>query len=130
MKKRLLTCLIVIGGLFFIIKTYSYDISMLALTRVSLDYVEEMIEEGKIVRLYIGRKTCPYCVEVAPILAGLSMRTGGIYYLDSSIESEELMMFRDKYNIEFVPTLLVITNGAYEDIDLSMKYQEIEELIK
>lgn len=82
--------------------------------KVNTAKVENMLSDSNDFLLYIGRETCPTCVEFVPALAKVSNEKRiPVYYLDSSNTEKDakLKNFRDKYNIMFVPSLMVYVNG-------------------
>lgn len=72
------------------------------------------IIEHETLYLYFGRATCSYCRAFVPDLASISQKNGvTIYYIDTknTDTDKELQSLREKYNIEFVPSLIKIEQG-------------------
>ena len=71
--------------------------------------------------LFTGRITCEWCRKLVPILSEIAVNNKiEIFYLDSeSTESDsQLKDFRQKYNIDFVPSILYFdTDGVAHNID-------------
>jgi predicted bacteriocin transport accessory protein len=75
---------------------------------VTVQDIESMQENGEDFLLYTGRSSCEYCRIFVCLLAEHILEEGTkVYYLDSMFPYEdsnaELMSFRDKYEIRFVP---------------------------
>lgn len=45
-----------------------YEHNVKALTELNIETLNEMVENNDSFTLYLGKKTCPYCVEFLPLL--------------------------------------------------------------
>lgn len=88
--------------------------------------IEPMLQQGQKFVLYVGRKSCPYCVEFAPALKkAADERNIEVYYMDSidiyEKSPQAVKDFRDKYSIDTVPSLLIFEGDSepmmYDDED-------------
>lgn len=71
---------------------------------------EEILKNKEKVLLYVGRETCPACVEFVPILSEFTYDNNiEVYYLDSTDteNNKEIKTFRNYHKIEYVPSLIV-----------------------
>ncbi|MBF0698679.1 thioredoxin family protein [Streptococcus danieliae] len=72
--------------------------------------VEEILESGQPLILFVGRASCPYSRLFAPKLAQVQAEQGlEVAFLDSEnfADWEDLQAFRARYQIVTVPGLLV-----------------------
>lgn len=83
-------------------------------TSTDVGTIEKYLEDKEDFVLYLGRETCPYCVDVMPIL-NKSVKKYGInmLYIDTTNteEREDLKSFRNKHEIIYVPNLMIFKNG-------------------
>ncbi|HHT7828260.1 TPA: hypothetical protein ACT2H6_000517 [Streptococcus suis] len=85
-----LLAILVIGGAFFLSQSAAtpnesdYVKAVKSYQAISIDEVEQKVQDEEEFILYIGRETCPYCRDFAPKLTEAVERSRAtIYYLDS-----------------------------------------------
>lgn len=104
-----------------------------AFTPVAVSKVEELIQEGNKVILFVGRPSCPYCQRFEPKLTAVANETGAdILFVNSENlqEIEAIQAFRATYGILTVPGLLVANGGAVKVVcDSSLSEAAIAEFI-
>lgn len=90
---------------------------------------KKLLEEGTIV--FVGRSSCPFCRKFVPKLSNVADRLEKtIYFVDSeNIFDDNLVEFRDKYDIKTVPALLVRNTKLKIVMDSSLSEEEIEKFI-
>ncbi|WP_218925360.1 MULTISPECIES: DUF6568 family protein [unclassified Gemella] len=87
-------------------------------------------EEGAIV--FVGRSSCPFCRKFAPKLKNVvDQLEKNVYFVDSeNVFDNNLVSFREKYNIKTVPALLILKNNEVKVVmDSSLSEKEIENFI-
>lgn len=95
-----------------------YQIAVNRLQNISLETVEQKIQDQESFYLYTGRKSCPYCQEFAPKLAKAVDKTKiTVYYLDSEhIDKTSWNNFKTTVGFKTIPNLTYFTNGTVYDI--------------
>ena len=94
-----------------------YQIAVNRLQKISLETVEQKIQDQESFYLYTGRESCPYCQEFAPKLAKAVDKTKRtVYYLDNEhIDKPSWNNFKTTVGFKTIPNLTYFTNGtAYE----------------
>lgn len=94
-----------------------YQIAVNRLQKISLEAVEQKIQDQESFYLYTGRESCPYCQEFAPNLAKAVDKTKRtVYYLDNEhIDKSSWNNFKTTVGFKTIPNLTYFTNGtAYE----------------
>lgn len=87
-----------------------YDKYVSQFNLITVESIEERANNYQSTLVYIGRETCPYCVEFVPMLNRVSnKRKLDVFYLDTEEETESIKLFREKHQIIYVPSLLYIT---------------------
>lgn len=110
----------------------TYEEHVMAFRKINSTKAQELLSNGELVAVYVGRETCPYCRKFAKKLSDLKKDIKGtIYYVDSSNSSDyELNEFRDKYRIRTVPGFVVSKNKEVEvRCDSSMPEDEILDML-
>ncbi len=94
-----------------------YQIAVNRLQNISLETVEQKIQDQESFYLYTGRKSCPYCQEFAPKLAKAVDKTKiTVYYLDSEhIDKTSWNNFKTSVGFKTIPNLTYFTNGTVYD---------------
>ena len=111
--------------------TYKKDIALFK--KITSKEVDKLISAERIVVVYIGRETCPYCRKFAKKLSGLANEINTtIYYINTEDFSDnEINSLREKYNIVTVPGFIVSKNGEVEvHCDSSLPEDTILEMLK
>lgn len=138
MKKKILlfSAAFLIAIFIFILTLKSdneYKESISNFEAVEVSEIEEMLENSEQFILYIGRESCPACVDFVPLLSEVSNKNDiQIYYLDST-DSEgntELSKLRNRYDIEFVPSLLVYIDEQAIFPNIPESEEELERTLK
>lgn len=95
-----------------------YKANVSLLTEVEPEELETIIESSSAKQyVYFGRVTCPACrmfvSELHPVLEELGTT---VLYLDTedTKTNETIQNIREKYEIEFVPSIIEITDGEFE----------------
>lgn len=99
-------------------------------TFTSIDVKEAMKrdDDDTTYLLYIGRETCPYCVEFVPVLKEMSDELGlEVFYLDSEDTQTNpgLQAFRSKWEVQYVPTLIYFNEEVGHTIDVEKPKEEM-----
>lgn len=94
-----------------------YQIAVNRLQKISLEAVEQKIQQQETFYLYTGRESCPYCQEFAPKLARAVDKTKTtVYYLDSEhIDKTNWNSFKTNVGFKTIPNLTYFTNGTVYD---------------
>lgn len=112
---------------------YQYDKVVSQLTIVSPDDINKKIEAGEKFVLFTGRKTCPDCRKFVSKLKKIQVDIGKdmpILYLNSEDRSDaSIQLFRDLYEIEEVPSLIIFVNGESTVLNPESTVLDIEEKI-
>lgn len=111
----------------------SYEEDVKLFEKVISTQADELLSNGNLTVVYIGRATCPFCRKFAKKLSGLTNKINiTIYYVDSDNFSDNLInSFREKYNIVTVPGFIVSKNREIEvRCDSSITEDEILDLLK
>lgn len=104
-----------------------YNNQVKDLTRIEMADLNKMIEEKKTFNLYLGRENCPYCQIIAPQLVDLVKKEKvEIFYLDTLNTNEEMDKFFKDYKLEYVPSLMVFTEGDGQEIKLNHNQAKTE----
>ncbi len=91
-----------------------YKDQVSSFSQVNIQLVEDKIDKNKDFILYIGRETCPECINFVPLLSEIAREENvKVLYLDSTNtdKSKDIKEFRDKYSITYVPSLLIYKDG-------------------
>ncbi|MDO5026561.1 MAG: thioredoxin family protein [Tissierellia bacterium] len=100
-----------------------YDQSVKAFKKVDIKELNEKVDNKDDFVVYLGRKTCPFCLKLVPDLEDIMKELGqDTYYLDVEETNKEMDAFFDKYNLEYVPSLLVFKQGQAEEVKLDHEY--------
>ena len=91
---------------------------------------ENLKEQKKLIRyVYVGRESCPFCNAFAPKLKQAAKEAKvSVYYIDTENKTDELYNFAEQYNVDSIPTLLVMKVGQLEKILTDISQLSIEEL--
>jgi len=113
-----------------------YSSELLYNNAVPLDEFYQWVDEGEDRLIYVGRASCPTCVEFAPTLYGVVSEMemlDELYYLDvhsirPSADDPGWLAFKDRFGkIEGTPSLIHIKDG--ETID-SLSWPEDGESVR
>ena len=98
---------------------------------IRVEEIEARIDKSQSTLIYIGRKTCPYCVAFAPMLHNVSNKQKiEIHYLDTENESTSMKKFRETHQIMSVPALIYITReGSVLSPAIPENEKSLEELL-
>ena len=135
----LLSLLLIIIGTFTAYLTTlaqtDYQIAVNRLQKISLEAVEQKIQDQESFYLYTGRESCPYCQEFAPKLAkAVDKIKRTVYYLDNEhIDKSSWNNFKTNVGFKTIPNLTYFTNGtAYDRLPRASQasVEVIESLIR
>lgn len=110
-----------------------YENHVSSFSKVSAPTVEDKIQNKEDFILYIGRETCPECVHFVPVLSEVAgSEKIKVLYLDSTNteKSKELKEFRDKYEIMYVPSLLIFKEGKVNFPKIPSNKDEMINILK
>lgn len=130
----IIACLVILGGIIAgIYATYrsNYQKLVADFKTIRVTEVPNLIKNQEKTLIYIGRETCPACVEFVPILSSAVKKTNiPIYYLDStqSKTDEDFMRFKQTYGVIQVPTLMFINKGEARLLDIGKTESDLIEL--
>lgn len=135
-KKRIFVIFLIIVLLCYIIlKSQSkdeYQKSIQTFDIVDISDIDNKVKKGQNFILYIGRETCPECRVFAPILSEVAKDNNlKVLYLDSTDteKTKNLKDFRDKYNILYVPSLLISKGGNLYTPEIPESKDELEKIL-
>lgn len=80
----------------------------------------EELDKNEEINVYVGRPTCPYCREFSSeIDFALNNSTSELYYLESRTDNQDMVLedIRDRYNIEYVPSVIKISKENFSTFD-------------
>lgn len=100
---------------------------------VDIHQIMDKINNNDNFILLIGKESCPSCVKFVTLLDQTDLDEGNeIYYLElednTSIENNQA--FLEKYNINFVPQIMVFHNGKYFMPKTPGNKSEVKELFE
>lgn len=95
----------------------NYQTAVNKLQKISLEKVEQKIQQQETFYLYTGKESCPYCQEFGPKLAKAVDKTKTtVYYLDSEhIDKTNWNSFKTTVGFKRIPNLTYFTNGTAYD---------------
>lgn len=105
-----LTVSLVFSIIFFMSRT-NYQRVVSEFREISVSDIKKLKDSGDKVMIYVGKESCPACVEFAPKLLDAKKKVNiPIYYLDStdSKTDKAFINFKLEYSITSVPTLICI----------------------
>lgn len=128
---------IVLAALFYFVYTKFFNSSeykkhVSTLDEVKVNEVNDLIDKNEDFVLYVGRETCPACVEFVPLMSEIEKNYNiGALYLDSinTDKDEDLKNFRDKNDIIYVPALLIYKEGEIYIPKIAESYEELEKIL-
>lgn len=106
---------------------YAWDVRNL--DKLDVDQFIKISEEDnsdKTFLIYIGRKSCPVCVELLPKIKNVlneneqvsEKQQRKIYYFDSEkYDSEKTSQIRESFGIKTVPSILVLNGSSFSVYD-------------
>ena len=110
-----------------------YKNQISSFSQVNIQLVEDKIAKKEDFILYIGRETCPECVNFVPLLSETA-REGNVtvLYLDSTNtdKSRDIKEFRDKYSITYVPSLLIHKDGRVNFPKIPLNKDDMSNIFK
>jgi len=95
-----------------------YDV----INSITYDTFIDKINKKEDFIVYVGRPTCPDCTEFEPKLIEMIEKYGlsqKIYYLNVAEirkDDAEWELFKEKYEIQYTPTIVKIENGKAESM--------------
>ena len=107
-------------------------------TEISYKELQNKVANEETIVLFIGRETCSACTVFKGILKkqykGSYAKQATIYYIDlDKLSNEETVEFNSTYYFSATPTVAILTNGKFSNIDTvtgSNKYSELIEMMK
>ncbi|HEM3587743.1 TPA: thioredoxin [Streptococcus suis] len=116
--------ILVVGGAFFLSQSAAapnesdYVKAVKNYQAISIDEVEQKVQDEEEFILYIGRETCPYCRDFVPKLTEAVERSHAtIYYLDSESDPNgKIQQFRQSQGLTTVPSLTYYKSGKLSGI--------------
>lgn len=111
--------------------TSEYDRQVKSFKKVSVSEIKDNIENKKDFILYLGRKTCPDCVDFVPLLSKVAKENDlEILYLDTErgINHKEIKKFRKEYEILYVPTLMIQKDKTIYFPEIPLEERELEDI--
>lgn len=114
----LLAILVVVGAFFLsqsatVPSESEYTKAVKSYQAISIDEVEQKVQDKEEFILYIGRETCPYCRDFVPKLTeAVEQSDVTIYYLDSESDPNgKIQQFRQSQGLATVPSLTYYKSG-------------------
>ncbi|HEL1992136.1 DUF6568 family protein [Streptococcus suis] len=119
-----LLAILVVGGAFFLSQSATtpnesdYVKAVKSYQTISIDEVEQKVQDEEEFILYIGRETCPYCRDFVPKLTeAVEQSRVTIYYLDSESDPNgKIQQFRQSQGLTTVPSLTYYKSGKLSGI--------------
>lgn len=127
--------LIIVLLCYIILKSQSkdeYQKSIQTFEIVGISDIDNKVKINQNFILYIGRETCPDCRVFAPILSKVAKDNDlKVLYLDSTDteKTKNLKDFRDKYNILYLPSLLISKDGNLYTPEIPESKDELEKIL-
>ncbi|WP_124057377.1 thiol reductase thioredoxin [Vaginisenegalia massiliensis] len=101
---------------------------------ITVSEIDEAIAQNNSLIIYLGRETCPYCRLFVEKLARVQASTDQtIHYLNAHDfnQLEAIQLFRQKYGIQTVPSLINLKQGQLTIIcDSSLSEEAITQFIQ
>ena len=114
--------------------TSEYQTIVAHFSNVSVETVLNKIANSDKFILYLGRETCPFCVDFVPILDKVSTsEKKEIFYLDTekgTDDYESVEEFRKKYKINYVPSLIIFNHEDVRYLEFPSTEGQLLEFIK
>jgi len=79
------------------------------LLKINENNIEEILREHKTVFIFFNMLRCPFCIRFKPIFDKYSKSEKGAF-AEAIIDDYENPLW-DKYNIEYVPTVILFKDG-------------------
>ena len=99
---------------------------------ITMQDVNDAIENKKELLFYAGRVTCPYCVKFTPTMQQIvSDNALSLSALDTT-KDPTFLDFADKHGIEYIPALIYIKDGEVRPVKMDDPYPraDVEESMK
>lgn len=99
---------------------------------ITMQEVNDAIENKKELLFYAGRVTCPYCVKFTPTMQEIvSDNALALSALDTT-KDPTFLDFADKHGIEYIPALIYIKDGEVRPVKMDDPYPraDVEEGMK
>ena len=108
---------------YFSPKNVKYSFTTMQMTNIDTAQLSSFIEnvtDNDVILIYMGRRTCPVCVELLPKINSIfkenkKLTTGEViqqYYFDSEkYKSEESKALRESIKANYVPSIILIAYG-------------------
>lgn len=108
-----------------------YKRNVSKLNKVSIDKLLEMDKRDESFVLYIGRETCPGCVQFSETLSkALELKKTTVYYLDTEKKDKKISDFRERYDVEFVPSFIYFEEGEkYRKMETDISVEKLKEIL-
>lgn len=135
MKKILLSLIFILGALsiflYFNKEQDPYESATSNLTSISKEETSKRIDNSESLIVFVGRESCPYCVEFSEKLDEITDNYDGtIYYLDTENFTENDAVTMSELNVQYVPAIVKIVNGNPVLVDTDLSSTEISESLK
>ena len=103
--------------------TKDYEENVKDFKKVDIEELNAKIDKKEDFVVYLGRKTCPFCVKLVPDLNEIMKDLGqDTYYLDVEETNKDMDAFFEHYKLEYVPSLLVFKQGKASEVKLDHNY--------
>lgn len=89
----------------------SYQEAVQSFQKITIDQLEEKLDDKEPMMIYVGRETCPKCVEMAPLWANtVDQEDILMYYFDTDEhrDQEKAKDFYEGYKLSTIPVILVL----------------------
>lgn len=130
----LISILFVLSVNFSIKNSKSYDSYVNEFTHIDLEGLSQKISRKDSFFLFLGKETCPACVEFVPKLVDAkNEESAEVYYLDVNKYKgqKEYEKFKMKYNLKYVPSILIFNEkGELQIPNVPENKKEIKLLLK
>lgn len=109
----------------YVEKSKDYQQAVTTFNKNNATQIEEKISNGDTFYLYIGRESCPFCQDFAPLLKKASTEVKQtIDYFDAESPSKKDDQLLDQLDIHSFPMLLKISEGhIIKTFDTEAEYQ-------
>lgn len=102
------------------IEIYNYRKNISVTEKIRPKNFEKLIKNKNEVIVYFGRETCPYCREFSYELnKEIKASNNKVYYIetDKNNTNKEINKLRDRYEIEYIPSVLKIQGDSIITFD-------------
>lgn len=114
-------------------RSFTYEQALTSFQSIRMDEVPVLIAETDKALLYVGRESCPYCVDFVHLADEEGLGDGiPSFALDSSLyeEDPDYLAFKEAYSQVYVPALYLISKGYITPLQVPQDKEAMDTLIQ